>query len=281
MRILYRGGAQVTHKGRQVFTPDRCGRAAWLMIATAVMLSIAAGPALADDIAVAQSGPDADAIECLVRIGCEAMAQERFTEAGARFSEVLSLDWNHPRAYDLLQLARTKRRQALARWESAGWVAHEDRRFSTAIELFGLIVREDSTRTDLSRRIMSLRHREQSDVHLRRGLEQLVAEDYGSAMLEFEQALAVDPANSGAGKYLALATQSTNASASTADLRADQPTWAVYRSALLAFRDGDFDLAEQLWRTVLEQYPGHPNVLSNLEQVRRRRGDPVAAAEPQ
>ena len=91
--------------------------------------------------------------------------------------------------------------------------------------------------------------------------------------------MAVDPDNTNAADFHKRAGDHMGESVPLADLQADEETWAKYREALVKFRAGDLAAAEELWRDILILYPGHSSVLSNLEQIRRRRGDePVASS---
>jgi len=220
------------------------------------------------------------AIDYLIAIGEEALEQQRYSEAMARFSEVLRLDWNHPRAFNLLQQARGERAAALVRWEAAGRTAQSKEQWGKAIRCFELVAREDTARTDIGRRIESLKTNEESSRLVRIGLEKMLNEEYASAQSQFEQALTFDPNNEDALAFSDRAARYAAESASLAELRNDEKAWSLYRNALLKFRAGELDEAERLWREVLIDYPGHEDVLSNLEQIQKRRAqDPMIKAD--
>jgi tetratricopeptide (TPR) repeat protein len=103
------------------------------------------------------------------------------------------------------------------------------------------------------------------------GLDKFILGDFPGAEEEFGQALAIDPSDARALAYRDRARRETTESSGLADLRSDERTWGQYLEALKELRAGDLDRAEALWRGILEDYPGNDAVLSNLEQIQRRR----------
>ena len=59
-------------------------------------------------------------IDVLLSWGKYALESSRFKEAESRFRDVLELDWNNRRAYELLQNTRTRRAETLRSWARAG-----------------------------------------------------------------------------------------------------------------------------------------------------------------
>ena len=107
--------------------------------------------------------------------------------------------------------------------------------------------------------------------YIRAGLDKYIQEDYPGAELDFDQALTIDPNNKTVLAYRAQVQDKMTQSSGLADLRSDGPTWTKYLDALKKLRGGDLDGAERLWQEILQVYPGNEAVLSNLEQVKRRR----------
>lgn len=219
-----------------------------------------------------------DVIEVLIQDGTQALESERYGEAYERFAEVLRLDWNHPRAYDLLQQARLERDHALLRWEGDARNAEARRDLSKAKWIYERIIEEDSTREDLRDRVRRLGRQRDAAEFVRSGMEKFIADDFAGAQLDFEQALTISPKDTLALQYRERTRQKIAASGSLATVQADADAWGRYLDALRKLRAGDLVAAELLWSDLLVQYPGNENILSNLEQVRRRlgHGSPIA-----
>lgn len=200
-----------------------------------------------------------------------ALARERFAEAEARFNDVLRLDWNHPRAFSLLQETRQSRTRALADWEHAGRDAEARGDLHRAMEYFGKITVEDSTASNVRARLIKLQKRDQAGRLIQSGLSKFILEDYAAATLDFEQALTLVPGDTLAAAYRDRAEQKMAGGTSMAQLRADTVIWAKYSDALKKLRTGDLAGAEEQWNAVLAKYPGNEAVRSNLEQIARRR----------
>ncbi len=217
-------------------------------------------------------------IDILMKDGQEALERERYAEAYARFSEILNVDWNHPRAYELLQHARLERDLALLRWEEQARSAESRRDLSKATWIYERILGEDSTREDLRDRVRRLGRQRDAAEFVRSGMEKFIADDFAGAQLDFEQALAISPKDTLATHYRERTRQKIAASRSLAAVQADANAWSRYLDALRKLREGDLASAEMLWTELLVQYPGNENILSNLEQVRRRlgNGSPIA-----
>ncbi len=221
--------------------------------------------------------PSADALRSQEHIaqvmqwGEFALSHERFSEAEARFNDVLQLDWNHPRAFSLLQETRQRRTRALVEWERAGQESESRGDVRRAMEYFGKIVAEDSTQTNARTRLARLQKRDQANRLIQSGLSKFILDDYSAALLDFEQALTIVPTDTLASLYRDRAEQKMAGGSSMADLRADSVMWAKYSDALKKLRTGDLAGAEQLWQAVLVRYPGNEAVRSNLEQIARRR----------
>lgn len=223
-------------------------------------------------------GASTDVISVLMRDGRQALDEERFAEAYARFAEVLALDWNHPEAYDMLQMARLERDNTLLRWEGDARNAESRRDLSKAKWIYERILGEDSTREDLRERVRRLgRQREAAD-YVRSGMEKFILDDFAGAQLDFEQALTISPKDTLALQYRDRTRQKIAASGSLASIQDDSEAWGRYLDALRKLRAGELAAAEQIWTELLIQYPGNDNILSNLDQVRRRlgNGSPIA-----
>jgi TolA-binding protein len=223
--------------------------------------------------------PTAEVVAVLMRDGEEALAHNRFTEAYARFSEALRLDWNHPRAYELLQKIRLERDHTLLLWEGEARHAESRSEPGKAKWIYERIIAEDSTRADLIDRVRRLgRQRDAADC-VRSGMEKFIADDFAGAQLDFEQALAISPKDTLAAQYRERTRQKITASGSLAAIQADPEAWGRYLDALRKLREGDLAAAERLWSDLLTKYPGNENIRSNLEQVRRRLGTESANAD--
>lgn len=243
------------------------------IIALSILTYCAWGPvpAFADDTSD-------EVIAVLMRDGEAALAGERYAEAYARFEEVLKLDWNHPRAYDLLQQARYERDHALLRWEGEAKEAEEKRDLSKAKWIYERILGEDSTRGDLRERVRRLADQREAATFVRSGMEKFMMDDFAGAQLDFEQALAVNPKDTLALQYRERTRQKIAATRSLASIQADSESWARYLDALRKLREGDLTGAEVLWGELLVKYPGNESILSNLSQVKRRLGSGGAIA---
>jgi len=220
-----------------------------------------------------------DRINQLVQWGEYALANGRFSEAEARFDDVIRLDWNHPRAFRILQETRLRRVRALSDWERAGQMAQSRGDAPLAIHYFEKILAEDSTQTWANSALARLQKRAQANRLIQSGLAKFILEDYAAASLDFEQALAIVPADTMAVVYRERAVQKMAGASSMADLRADTVMWARYSDALKKLRTGDLAGAEQLWNEVLAKYPGNDAVQSNLEQIARRRKQELTSEE--
>lgn len=223
-------------------------------------------------------GTSDEVIAVLMRDGEDALAGERYAEAYARFEEVLKLDWNHPRAYDLLQQARYERDHALLRWEGEAKEAEGKRDLSRAKWIYERILGEDSTRGDLRERVRRLTNQRESATFVRSGMEKFMMDDFAGAQLDFEQALAISPNDTLALQYRERTRQKIAATGSLASIQADADSWARYLDALRKLREGNLAQAEILWSDLLTKYPGNESILSNLEQVRKRLGGGTAIA---
>ncbi len=244
------------------------------VIGLAGALLVGAGLSRATDTA-----PDVRSV--LQRDGEEALAAERFGEACSRFSEVLRLDWNNPRAYDLLQKSRQDRVAALQDWEAQAQTAESHHEWDKAQLLYTRVLAEDSTRCDLLERIRQLStHRSAADL-IQAGLDKFIGDDFAGAETVFEQALSIHPGDTLANRYLERTRQRLAGGDPLAAIQADPDAWASYVEALTRLRDGDLAGAEKLWNTLLAKYPSNPSIRSNLEQVRRRLGREGAVAADQ
>lgn len=233
----------------------------------------------AQDQPVGETPVDTARISVLIDWGMRALAHERFTEAESCFLGILELDWNHPQAYALLQDTRARRAAALSHWRQQARAAIADHRWDRAQALYENILREDSLNRvarDGIRRIGDLRR---ADEYIAAGLQRFIMGDYLAAHDAFARALDIDSTDSVAALYARRAEQETVQSTSLADLRSDDAVWNTYLEALKQFRAGDLTRAETLWRTILEKYPGNEAVLSNLEQVVRRKRGEISAQE--
>ncbi len=217
-------------------------------------------------------------IEVLMRDGENALAADRFSEAFSRFSEVLRLDWNHPRAYELLQEVRYARDLTLLKWESDARDAESRRDLSQAKWIYERILNEDSTREDLKERVRRLGRQRDAADFVRSGMEKFIADDFAGAQVDFEQALAVNSKDTLAIQYRERARQKIAASSSLAAIQTDTAGWGQYLEALRKLRAGDLLGAEKLWTGLLTKYPGNESILSNLDQVRKRLGNESAIA---
>lgn len=226
-----------------------------------------------------QAVPRTDVRGLLLSWGKYALESNRFSEAEERLRELLRLDWNDPRAYELLQETRARRTRTLARWVRAGEAAERSGNWALAISHYQRVLDESYDHGAASRGLKRARRRGNAEAHVRAGLEKFILGDYPGAELDFEQALAADPGDSRAVLFRELAGQQTTESSGLADLRSDQRIWEKYLNALKKLRAGDLDGAERSWREILEEYPGNGAVLSNLEQVQRRRGQEYSTRE--
>lgn len=215
----------------------------------------------------------------LLNSGQEALANERYGEAERQFTAALRIDWNNPRAFDLLQTTRVRRVRACAEWEDRAKRAEGTQDWGTAIACWQRLAADDTARAEIRSHLEILTHRRDAWEFVRRGLEKFINEEYATAQADFEQALTIDPGDTLVAQFRARAMQKT-ASGTLADLQSDPTTWTKYLSALQKFRVGDLPAAEKLWNEILTKYPGNESVRSNLEQVRKRlHQDGVAAAE--
>lgn len=223
--------------------------------------------------------PAGDVIAVLMRGGEEALASERYSEAYSRFSEVLRLDWNHPRAYDLLQRLRQERDHALLRWEGDARAAESGRDLSKAQWIYERILGEDSTRGDLRERVRRLARQRDAAQFVRSGMEKFMADDFVGSQLDFEQALTISPQDTLAAQYRERARQKIASSGSLAAIQSNPDAWGRYLEALRKLREGDLNAAEMLWSDLLTKYPGNESIRSNLEQVRKRLGNESAMVD--
>jgi tetratricopeptide (TPR) repeat protein len=255
---------------------------AWLMVAGLGLLS---SLAIADDLVTT----DADAtketatrsaqIEILLAWGKYALESSRFAEAEARFREVLKLDWNNPPAFELLQEIRTRRSEVLKDWTRSGRTAEANGDLAQAELHYRRVLEESPDYRAAIDGMARLRRIREADRHVRAGLEKYIQEDFPGAEMDFEQALLIDPSDETALLHRAQVQQQVTQSSSLADLRSDAPTWTKYLDALKKLRAGDLEGAERLWREILQAYPGNEAVLSNLEQVKRRRKQEFSSQE--
>ena len=222
-----------------------------------------------------------DVLSVLQRDGEEALAAERYSEACSRFSEALRLDWNNPRAFDLLQKSRHDRIVALQDWETQARAAESHHEWDKAQSLYARVLAEDSTRGDLRDRIRQLStHRSAADL-IQAGLDKFISDDFAGAEAVFEQVLSLHPGDTLATRYLERTRQRLAGGDPLAAIQADPDAWASYVEALTRLRDGDLAGAEKLWNTLLVKFPSNPSIQSNLEQVRRRLGRESAVAADQ
>lgn len=223
--------------------------------------------------------PRTVAIPYLLQWGEQALIDNRFGEAEAKFREVLELDWNHPKAYDLLQETRRRREDTIRLWRASARNATAKGLWAEAEKYSALIARENPDDHGAAAAHADAAARAKADEFTRAGLERYLLEDYQGAQLEFEQALLLVPDDSIARAGRDRAEQKTGQSSGLDALRADAPIWTQYLEALKHFRSGDLASAERLWKAVLAKYPGNEAVRSNLEQISRRRKQVAATGE--
>jgi tetratricopeptide (TPR) repeat protein len=251
----------------------------WIPLCLAIVagFGLMAGTARADgpgESAGATAGEitsQATQIDVLLAWGKYAMESARFAEAEARFREVLGLDWNNPRAFAFLQENRTRRLETLNEWISAGRTAEARGDLALAERHYQRALDENPDYRQAVDGLARLRQQRNADRYVRAGLEKYIQEDYAGAESDFDHALTIDPSDELALLYRGQVHQQVTQSTSLADLRSDATTWTKYLDALKKLRAGDLEGAERVWREILQDYPGNEAVLSNLEQVARRR----------
>lgn len=253
-------------------------------IAIVVCVSVCIGlpdceKARADDDSAAVPATDLSVIDVLIDWGTHALETNRFREAEARFREVLDRDWNHPRAYSLLQKARAMRARQLSEWQYEARRAMTNNQWERALVVYERILEEDSLNEVALQGIRRTKNRRRVAELVVAGLERFIMGDYVEADDAFERALRINPADSTVALYAQRAEQETEQSTSLADLRSDGDAWDTYLDALKHFRAGELSRAEALWREILEQYPGNEAVLSNLDQVLRRKRGEISAQD--
>ncbi len=237
------------------------------------------GVAWADNESEPTPATERSVIDVLIDWGMHALESDRFREAEARFREVLDRDWNHPRAYFLLQKARAMRARQLSEWQYAARRAMANRQWERALVVYERILEEDSLNEVALDGIERVKNRRRGEELVFAGLERFIMGNYVEARDAFDRALQINPADSVAALYAQRAEQETEQSTSLADLRSDGEAWDTYLDALKQFRAGELSRAEALWREILEKYPGNDAVLSNLEQVIRRKKGEISAQD--
>lgn len=248
-----------------------------LVAAIAAGIALMPIPAHADESAGADPGAMKAAdrnpgeIDVLLAWGKFALESSRFGEAEARFREVLDRDWNNPRAFSLLQETRQLRAEALTQWVRAGRRAEATGDWAEAEIHYQRVIDENPDYRDAAVGFARVRRARDLERYIRAGLDKYIQGDYPGAELDFEQALTLDPDNETVRAYRDQVQDKVTQSSGLADLRSDGPTWTKYLDALKKLRAGDLDGAERLWQEILQVYPGNEAVLSNLEQVTRRR----------
>ncbi|MBD3297530.1 MAG: tetratricopeptide repeat protein [candidate division Zixibacteria bacterium] len=253
-------------------------------IAVVVCVSVFVGfpdceSARADDDSATAPATDLSVIDVLIDWGMHALETNRFREAEARFREVLDRDWNHPRAYSLLQKARAMRARQMSEWQYSARKAMANDQWERALVVYERILDEDSLNEVALDGVRWVKNRRRVAELVRAGLERFIMGNYAEAHDDFERALRINPADSTAAVYAQRAEQETEQSTSLADLRSDGDAWDTYLDALKHFRAGELSRAEALWREILEQYPGNEAVLSNLDQVLRRKKGEISAQD--
>ena len=251
----------------------------WLTITLFVAVAQAGDHSATSDSASTTTVAPAGRYDVLLTWGETALNDDRFSEAEECFRQVLDADWNNPRAFELLQRARHARESTLREWRYSAHAAEQDARWDLATHYYQLILRESPHDGAASRGMAQSVQQQEAQRHVDAGLERFVLGDYAAAQAAFEQALQIRPGDSLVTLYLQRAEQETMQSSSLADIRADQTMWPKYLDALKRFRAGDLPGAEALWRQVLEKYPGNEAVLSNLEQITRRRKKEFSAED--
>jgi len=245
-----------------------------VVLACAVLLPLGAiraeQPSPTDRVAV---------IPYILQWGEQALLDNRFGEAETRFREILDLDWNHPKAFDLLQETRRRREDTIRLWRASARNATAKGLWAEAEKFYALIARENPDDHGASAAHEDAAARARADEFTRAGLERYLLEDYQGAQLEFEQSLLLVPDDSIARAGRDRAEQKSGQSSGLDALRADAPIWTQYLEALKHFRSGDLASAERLWKAVLAKYPGNEAVRSNLEQISRRRKQVAATGE--
>lgn len=249
---------------RRVTTHDRHPARMTAIVVAYLILACSPGPLSA------QAGSP-DGLAFLLQWGEEALEQNRFSEAEARFRNVLAIDWNHPQAYSLLQETRRRRDDTLRQWRYYARTAGEKGQWTESLHWYDQIIRESPQDTHAAHARAQAQRHEQAAFHIRAGLERFLLDDYQGAQLEFEQALLLVPDDSIAITGRDRAGQRAGQTTGLDDLRADPDTWTQYLDALKRFRAGDLAGAERIWNAVLTRYPGNEAVRSNLEQINRRR----------
>jgi tetratricopeptide (TPR) repeat protein len=212
-----------------------------------------------------------DAVDVLLSWGKVALEAKRFAEAEARFREILDIDWNHRRAYELLLETRQRREETLAAWIRAGRSAEARHDYSLAEQHYQRVLDQDPSQRAARNGLRRARAGRAMEDLVQSGLDKYIMGDFPGAQEDFEKALEIDPSDARALAYRDRARRETTESSGLADLRSDEGTWARYLDALKKLRGGDLNGAEKLWRAILEKYPGNDAVLSNLEQIERRR----------
>jgi len=105
-----------------------------------------------------------------------------------------------------------------------------------------------------------------------RGLESYYRGDYSKARRYFEEVRANDSNNIVAKEYLDKIAVLTGQPESTdqTELKRDVEAWKIYLNALRYYQNGEYEKAIDLWKKILEKYPGNEETLENIRQAKLR-----------
>jgi tetratricopeptide (TPR) repeat protein len=102
------------------------------------------------------------------------------------------------------------------------------------------------------------------------GVEAFYSDRLSEARRNFENVLDLEADNLVAQKYLSEIAELMRQPEELDDLKKDEKVWKVYLEGLEHYQNGEYEKAIELWKKVLEHYPGNKMTLENIRQAQLR-----------
>ena len=207
-----------------------------------------------------------------IELGESYLAKNQFDRAEEQFRFVLLLDPENkiaPAKMASIEKSKAERIGSLKIMMREAISAGDNQRaLSTIEEILRLNPNDGQALENRGRILGSL----EASRHLDNALQLFSQENYSQAAASADSALAINPRLEGARNLKTKLSQYTARETTLEDIKKNPEHWRIYLDAMDKYQAGDYRGAQQLWQSLLRDYPNNPNLKRNIEQAAERAG---------